>query len=142
MPYIPAVSHTSVDLSIDCSTLVASSNARILVYSNVNGAPGTKLVESTNLSCATTGIKTFVVGTTFTMGQRYWIGVHWSSTQTLRAIPLANLLSLGTPAATGTTQYSLYRLSVTFGSAPATYSGGTITSSIGPEVRITIGTLG
>jgi hypothetical protein len=141
MPYIPVITYKSVNLSIDCSTLAVGSNARILVYSDISGKPGIKLVESTDLSCDATGIKTYVVATTFKAGVIYWIGVHWSSTQTLRAIPLANLISLGTPPEPGNTQYSLYRLSVTFGSSPTIYSGGTITSSIGPEVRITIGTL-
>jgi hypothetical protein len=137
MPFTPQTSFTVTALEVDCSTLVASSNVRILVYSNSSTGigPATKLLESANLSSATTGIKTYTVGYSFTAGTTYWVGVHWDSTSTLRAIPLANLIQCGTPAASGTTINSMYRLSVTFGSAPASYSGGTLTSSIGPEVR-------
>jgi hypothetical protein len=142
MPFIPSVNLTIVNLSIEVSTLIAASNARILVYSNLNGLPNTKLVESTNLSCATTGVKIYTISYTFLAGITYWIGVHWSSTQNLRAIPISGLLNIGTPAAAGSTNYSLYRLSVAFGSAPATYSGGVLTSSIGPEIRMTGAILG
>ena len=137
MPLIPFSNININELSIDCTTAVAGSNARILVYTNLNGKPDTKLLESPTLSTATVGIKIFTgLGTTLLAGVTYWIGVHWSSTSTLRGIPVANLLNIGTPAAAGTTNYTLYRLSVAFGSAPATYTGGVLTSSIGAEVRL------
>jgi len=137
MPYIPIVTHTSTGLSIDCSSAIAGSNARILVYSNNNGQPGTKIVESTNLSTAAIGIKTFSTSQTFTAGEIYWIGVHTSSTQTLRAVPVANMLNIGTPTTQSTTHFTMYRVTVAYGSAPTTYSGGVLTSSIANEIRIT-----
>ena len=136
MPFIPAVDITVSSLSIDCSTAQAGSNVRILVYSNNNGSPGTKLLESTNLSTsAPTGVKTYTVAYTFLAGTIYWVGTHWSSTSTLRGIPLANSISIGTPAGAGSTMYTLYSLTVTFGSAPTTFTGGTLVAAIGPEVR-------
>lgn len=136
MPFIPAVDITVSSLSIDCSTAQAGSNVRILVYSNNNGSPGTKLLESTNLSTsAPTGVKTYTVTYTFLSGAIYWVGAHWSSTSTLRGIPLANSIGLGTPAGAGSTNYTLYSLTVAFGSAPTTFTGGTLAAVIGPEIR-------
>jgi hypothetical protein len=135
MPFVPGADMIVSNLSIDCTTLIAGSNTRILVYSNNNGSPNTKLLESASLSTATTGIKTYTVAYTFLAGTIYWVGVHTSSTQTLRAIPVVNLINIGTPAAAGTTIYTYYALTATFGSAPATFTGGTLTSNIGPEVR-------
>ena len=135
MPFIPAVDMTIVNLSVECTTLVGASNVRILVYSNSNGSPNTKLIESPNLDTSTIGIKTYTVSYTFLAGVTYWVGAHWSSTSALRSISLANLINIGTPAAGGTTNYTLYRLSVAFGSAPATFTGGALTSAIGPEIR-------
>lgn len=137
MPYIPIKTMTTASLSIECTTLVAGSNTRILIYSDNNGIPGTKIAESTDLSTATIGIKTFTTTQTFTAGVCYWIGVHTSSTPTLRAIPLANMLNIGTPAAAGATLFTMYRATVTYGSAPTTYSGGVLTSAIASEVKIT-----
>lgn len=137
MPFIPIKTFTTASLSIECTTLVAGSNTRILIYSDNNGIPGTKIVESTDLSTATIGIKTFSTTQTFTAGVCYWIGVHTSSTATLRAIPVANMLNIGTPAAAGATHFNMYRATVTYGSAPTTYSGGVLTSAIASEVRIT-----
>lgn len=137
MPFIPSATFTATSFLIDCSTAVASSLARILIYSNTNGKPDTKLLESTNLDCSTTGIKTYVSTITFNAGTVYWIGTHASSTQTLRGIPLANCLNIQTQNITGTITYNMYRGTVTFGSAPATYGlSGTVASSIAPEVRI------
>lgn len=135
MAFVPMRSFSVSEFQIDVVTAVAATNARILMYSDNSGVPNTKLIESTNLDCSTTGLKTYTASYTFTAGTTYWVGVHTSSTQTLRAIPLANLINLGTPNATGATHYSLYRSTPAFGSAPATYSGGTLTSAIGPEVR-------
>ena len=136
MPFIPIKTFTTASLSIECSSAIAGSNTRILIYSDNNGVPGTKILESTDLSCATLGVRTFSTTQTFTAGVCYWIGVHTSSTQSLRAIPLANMLNIGTPAITSSTNYNMYRVSVTYGSAPTTYSGGVLTSAIASEVRI------
>ena len=135
MPYIPIKTHTVTSLSIDCSTLIALSLVRILVYSDLNGGPKNKLIESTDLDCSTIGIKTYSVSYTFLKGVTYWVGVHSSSTATLRGIALTSLLSLGTPLAAGTTMYSLMRSTVTYGSAPSVYTTGVLTSSIGPEIK-------
>jgi hypothetical protein len=137
MPFIPIKTFTTASLSIEVTSLVAGSNTRILIYSDNNGVPGTKIVESTDLSTATLGIRTFSTTQTLSAGVCYWIGVHTSSTATLRAIPLSGCLNIGTPAAAGATIFNMYRVSVTYGSAPTTYSGGVLTSAIASEVRIT-----
>ena len=136
MPFIPIKTFTTASLSIECSSAVAGSNTIILIYSDNNGVPGTKIVESPDLSTATLGVRTFSTTQTFTAGVCYWIGVHTSSTQSLRAIPLANMLNIGTPAITSSIHFNMYRVSVTYGSAPTTYSGGVLTSAIASEVRI------
>jgi len=135
MPFIPAVDITVSSLSVDCSVAVPGSNVRILVYSNSNGSPNTKLLESVNLSGNPTGIKTYTVSYTFLAGTIYWVGAHWSSTTTLRGIPVANSINIGTPITASSSIYCVYTLSATFGSAPTTFTGGGLTASIGPEIR-------
>ena len=93
-PFIPAQTITSASLQINVTALVLLSNSRILIYSDVNGIPTTKLYESANLDCSTTGIKTATTAQTFTAGTTYWIGLHSSSTQAHTSIPVAQLTVL------------------------------------------------
>ena len=56
-PFIPAQTFTCSNLFINVTTLAPGTNARILIYSDLNGIPDTKLYESANLDCSTTGQK-------------------------------------------------------------------------------------
>ena len=76
IPFIPNNTITSSELSINVSTAAAGSLARILIFSNLNGVPDTKLYESASLDCSTTGIKAASTSFTFNSGTIYWIGVH------------------------------------------------------------------
>jgi hypothetical protein len=80
LPYIPNVSFTCASLYMNVTTLLAAANARILIYSDVNGVPTTKLYESANLDCSTTGIKTATTAFSFVAGTTYWLAIHSSST--------------------------------------------------------------
>jgi hypothetical protein len=138
MPYIPCVTHTSTSLGLEVTTTAATANSRVLVYSDSNGVPFRKLVESTDLSSTSTGIKTFNTGFTFQRGTTYWIGTHTNAAVAFRAVPLANNLNIG--ITTGTFHLNMYLATVTFGSAPTFYSGasGSLASQIAPIIRIAI----
>lgn len=136
-PYIPCVTHTTVSLGLEVTTTGAT-NARILVYSDSNSRPLTKLIESTNLDCTTTGIKTFSTGFTFNAGTRYWLGVHSSGNVTYRGFGVGACLPIG---ASTTFLHNMYLNTVTFGSAPTTCDNSiwiNIGSQSAPMVRITI----
>jgi hypothetical protein len=138
-PYIPIITHTSSALSIECQLTGTASNTRILIYSNNNGVPGTKIFESTDLNCSTLGAKIAITSQTFIAGTTYWIGTHInSSTSALRGLAVASLISLGKNPLGDVTNYTMYRAVITYGSAPTIFSGGVLTSAIANEVRITI----
>jgi hypothetical protein len=134
-PFIPAQTITCSSLYINVVTLVAGSNAQILIYSNLNGKPDTKLYQSANLDCSTTGIKTATTTQTFEAGTTYWIGVHTSGIQSLSVIAQASLLTIFN---SGLTQITGLFITPTYGSAPTTF--GTPSNSTGtmPLVGITI----
>jgi hypothetical protein len=134
-PYIPFKTHTVSSLSIECTTLLSGANSRILVYSDLNGIPDTKLIESPDLSCATTGIKSYSISHTFTKGVIYWIGVHSNKAQGLKTIPQDRVLPI--QVSSGGNGFNSYELNVTFGSAPTIYTG-TLATWYFPEVRFTI----
>jgi hypothetical protein len=88
-PLIPANSLTISSASIQVTTAGAGTNMKIVVYSDVNGLPTTKLLESSLLDISTTGFKTFTTSFTFNAGTTYWIGT---------------IASLGAGAITSTSQ--------------------------------------
>jgi len=134
MPYIPNVSFTCASLYINVSVLLAAANARILIYSDVNGVPTTKLYESANLDSSTTGIKTATTSFSFVAGTVYWIAVHISSTATYTAYNTTQLLSI---SGNGVNIYNSYLATQPFGSAPTTLTGASLNTSLPPFVGIT-----
>jgi hypothetical protein len=119
-PFIPNKTITSVSLRLQVGTAVAGGIARILVYSDLNGLPNTKLYESANLDCSTTGVKTATTAFTFTAGTTYWLACHTGASINMLSIPAANLMPIAfqNPSASVT---SFTSLSVAIGSAPNPY---------------------
>lgn len=137
-PFIPARNITISSLSLNVTVSGAAVNTRFLVYDDLNGTPNNKLIESTNLDCSSTGVKTFSTTYTFVAGQTYWVGNHNSGVFTLQHINTANLLLIHNTTVgnifTGVTY------SYTFGSAPASLNGIAATYSNGafPAIMINI----
>ena len=118
-PFIPNVTFTSQFMYIFVNAPLASSICRILIYSNLNGRPNSKLYESSNLDCSTPGQKTATTSFTFTAGTTYWLTCQSQGTPTLFGIPTTNLLPLKIDflsIATSVTGIAA------IGSAPATFS--------------------
>jgi hypothetical protein len=135
VPFISNQTFVSASLSINLVSANVGQNARILIYSDLNGRPNTKLYESANLDCGTIGVKTALVSFTFTEGQTYWIGTHFSVVLTVTGHNQASLLSIGN---TGIINANNYYLNVAFGSAPVTYGVGVIAQSNVPAVFIIV----
>lgn len=135
-PYIPAQAITSASLYINVTTAVVGSNVQILIYSNLNGKPDSLLYQSTNLDCATTGIKTVTTTQTFADGTTYWIGVHTSSNQTLSALNQAAVINIGVNAIV---PFNSFYITPAFGTAPTSF--GTPVGSLAtnpPFIGITL----
>ena len=135
IPYIPSQTITSASLYINVTTAIASSLARILIYSNLDGKPDIKIYESANLDCSTTGVKTATTVQTFEAGQIYWIGVQVSSTQTLSGNVVAQLIPININGIIYTTSFTI---SPTFGSAPSPFGTPTNQNLTVPFVGITL----
>jgi hypothetical protein len=126
-PYAVSRDMTIDRIGVDVTTLLAGSNCKIAIYDMSSAYwPGSLMRESAAISCAATGYAfdnwsspTF----TFFVGTHYWIGVRFSATQTIRAIPTANALSLGMTAANATTHFNRLDATLAFATgAPSTWS--------------------
>jgi len=135
MPYIPANTFTCSSLYISVNTGVAGANARILIYSNNNGTPGTKTYESVNLNCSTSGIKSVVTAQTFVAGTIYWIGVYNSITMPYNAFVSTSLIPIMFSASFPVTHL---QSAATFGSAPTIFGSSLATGGNAPIIGITI----
>ena len=134
-PFFPLNTVVSSNLYINVITPTAGTNCRILIYSDLNGTPNTKLYESANLDCSTGGQKTATTTFTFTASTRYWLALHSSSTPSLSTIPITSLIPLR--IFNTTLSASSYTQTVTFGSAPATWGALNPTNSLVPFIGIT-----
>jgi len=140
-PYIPNQTIISSSLDVTVNNVATGSNCRILIYSNLNGLPDTKIYESASLDAAiSVGIKTALTTQTFTAGTTYWVGLHGQNTATMMAINS----SASTPlkiapsgVSAGLVSNTIFK-DVTFGSAPANFGVPTGFLNIAPYlIRIT-----
>lgn len=138
-PFIPARDLSIDELGVDVSTAVASSLARVGIYSDNAGQPNALLRGTADLNCATTGAKAEVVtALALTKGTVYWLAVLASSTQTLRGLPTAAMLPLGMNASGGA-YLTTRRATQTYASGlPATAPATTLTNAIAPMVRMRV----
>ena len=125
-PFVPANTITISNLQLNVAGAVAA-NIRILVYSDLNGVPSSRLIESTNLDASTTGVKTFTTSYTFTAGTVYWIGTFPSANVSVSVLDAAQMTPISTNAFG--TAYSSVFASATFPTAPSTLGAATLSSS-------------
>ena len=118
-PFIPANSITIRSLEVNVTAVNAGGLCRILVYRDANGIPYNKIIESSDLSSASTGTKTYLVNYTFNAGTTYWIGIHANDSINLnihnasQVMQIDYFLSVWPYISKTSTSY-------TFGSAPST----------------------
>ena len=117
-PFIPANTLTVSNFEINVTATAPLSNARILVYSDLNGVPSTKLLESTNLDCTTTGAKPFPTSYTFTAGTTYWLGIYSNVAVIISGLNSSQLIPISTSIFTG--GFGILSVAATFPTAPAT----------------------
>jgi hypothetical protein len=119
----------STALIIRCTVGVASALGRVLIYSNLNGEPNTKLYESADLDFSTTGDKTITTAFTFLAGTTYWLAFHSSSTQTVAGIAASNMIPIWSSSLQS---YNHYYRNYTFSTGSPTpfvadaYNSGTV----------------
>ena len=127
-PVTPNKTFTNVSLTINVSTLGVGALARLVVYSNVNSFPNTKLFESTDINCSTIGDKTVLTGLTFTAGTTYWLGFYSNGIASFRTITASSMLPLFAASLT-TTSIAWSRINTTLGTAPSTFNYNTYSAA-------------
>jgi hypothetical protein len=139
VPYIPAQTINSDALQYFVNINVAGSLCRLLIYSDLNGVPNTKLYESSDINCSTTGLKTVLNSFTFNSGTRYWIAFHGGliSSGTIN-VTGAGMMPIKSSGTSTPQTYTYYYVSVALGSAPTTITTRILSGGNVPYVGIRI----
>lgn len=127
---------TSVSLRINCTTAAASNLARILIYSDNNGLPNTKLYESANLDLSTTGEKTALTSFTFNAGTTYWLTLNTSGTGAALTGLNTGALSPIYTSTGASASFTAFSRTTIFGSAPTTYTYSSQVNTVVPRIII------
>jgi hypothetical protein len=115
-PFTPKNTISVDEFRIEVNTIVAGGLATILIFDDLNGLPKNKLLESTNLDCSTSGMKTYTANYTFNAGTTYWLGVSVNANIGFRSNNTSFALQHHASSSAVNVQY---RQSQTFGSIPS-----------------------
>jgi hypothetical protein len=121
LPFIPANTLTITSAAIQVTTAGAGITMKILVYSDVNGLPTTKLLESSLLDISTIGFKTFTTSYTFNAGTTYWIATIASGASGVIASH-SNFMPIGVSTSSNATFNAFSQGGISLASIPATLS--------------------
>lgn len=104
-------------VAVNVTTGVGSALVRVLIYKadQSTGAPDGLLYNSGDIDVSTNGVKTVTYSQTFNGGVIYWAGVWCSSTATLAAYSVTNMLPIFSNVVT--TAATVIQRTVTFASA-------------------------
>lgn len=142
MPFVPLISFSINRAAIDVTTNVASAQARIVIYDSdgSNSTPSTRLYNSTELDCGTaTGIQEVTLDFDFVAGHLYWIGVHNSSTATLRGVAIASCPCIGVIGTSSGAAYTAYRVQSAFGTgSPNPFGSPILINQVVPQVKFRV----
>lgn len=140
-PLIVPTDITISAMNIEVTTGVASAQGKIVLYDSTSaGVPNALITASGDLDFATSSTtRTYTYAYTFKAGVVYWLGIHHSSTATLRSVNVGALRQLGVVSGGSANNNTIYRLTSTYASgAPASLSGAALTSAVAPSVKIVV----
>ena len=128
VPVVGKQSFEFTSISVNCATAPSpNSQMRLLLYSDLNGYPSGKLLESTTFTISTSGLKTFTTSYSLTNGVVYWVGIQIVSAgggvgsfENVTTQPLTIVSGLSTPY-TNNKGRGYFKSGVAIGSAPTTF---------------------
>lgn len=134
--YHPANSFTTSSIQIDVQTAAAAGKrAKIVIYTDSDGVPGTLLASSGHLVVDSTGLKTWTVSQTFEKDTRYWVGIHSEDTVTVYAPALRHCRSINYDT-TAKNHTICWRKSSSYAGGPPTPLTGATATNVVPALLI------
>lgn len=122
-PWVAPADMTIISMSVSVTTAVASALCKTVIYDAIApgsanaGMPSTLLVETGDMDCSTTGVKTQTVSVPLKRGRVYWVGYRSSSSATVSAVTPVSLVNIPHNAAGSTRATVLLRRGLTYSTA-------------------------
>lgn len=137
-PFIPANTFTISDIIMNSNSPIAGSLCRLLIYSDNNGIPNSKLYESADLNLATSGFKIATTTFNFVAGTTYWLGFHGGAvTSNIIQNPASIMLTIANNPGSSSDNQSIFFVTASLGSAPATITNPTAAFGNAPWIALT-----
>lgn len=125
VPFMSPVGLTIDRMGIVVTTLANGGTADMHIYECLeDGWPGSKLLSTSAVNTASTGIKEATVNFTFEAGKTYWLGIRASVAVSVRGVALTSAKQFGMITADGSgSSYAtaLVQSSAMSGAAPASW---------------------
>jgi hypothetical protein len=137
-PFIPANTFTISEILMNSNASISGSLCRLLIYSDNNGVPNSKLYESANLNLATSGFKIATTTFTFNAGTTYWLGFHGGAVASnIIQNPPAIMLTIANNPGSSSDNQSIFFVTAVLGLAPATITNPTAAFGNAPWIALT-----
>ena len=122
LPFLPINTLIPSSFSINVSSASSGALIKILVFSDKEGYPFSKLYESTDLDCSTTGIKTSTSNALqFDAGNTYWVGIIANQSGPVLTGYLTNsVIPISELAVANVAQYLLGAINYPYNNVPST----------------------
>jgi hypothetical protein len=134
--FTPAYNLTVSELTMQVTTLLIGGLIKVVIYSDLNGVPNTKLFESSTASTDTIGLKT-VTGFSFTFnaGTTYWVSMVANGSVGIRVLSANNSYVAPIIANSSSTQtYQSWVINNSFASPSATLTTPTVSNLNGGAI--------
>lgn len=117
-------------LRIEVTTASAGGLARLGIYSDSNGYPGSRLEDAGFVDCSSTGLKELPISQSFTTStKRIWLACNVNSGAIGFRYFGNGISSIGRTSSGGVTTPSFYTVASTYGALPASYPAGAVPES-------------
>lgn len=141
-PFTPGRNISISAMTFDVFTSNAGGAIKLLAYTNSNGIPGSLIIESTEISVESAGMKQYNVNYTFSAGTTYWLAIAANASGNVqgRGISQYNAFPFGVPNSGGSSVvYTLARsYTMTFPTIPSTFTLNDLQGARIPEVRFIV----
>lgn len=140
-PWICPWPVTIDEAGISCSTAIAASSCKVVIYdADPIGRPSRPIAETSNISTAATGTLFASLNATLAAGAIYWLGVRFSSTQTVRSLANTSAQPIAwSSAATPAPQFTLNdTLAFGMSAAPWVYANTQLAETLPPLILLRV----
>lgn len=140
LPFVTTRSLVADRIACRVTTASSGSNLRMGIYratSDTNLYPNELLLDTGNISSATTGVKVATISQTLSENILYWFVLLTSAGITMQAMPSGTLWAiLGLDSGLNTVPGIGFETTITFGPLPATYPAGASVRLNSPSIPI------